>query len=42
MLTRASPPRRAQATHTAGGYTALDPSSPIFIRNDPLYIPTVR
>eukprot|EP00964_Phaeocystis_antarctica_P051709 scaffold30185_cov52-Phaeocystis_antarctica.AAC.4 len=30
-----------QATHTAGGYTALDPSSPIFIRNDTLYIPTV-
>ena len=30
-----------RATHTAGGYTALDPSSPIFIRNDTLYIPTV-
>ena len=34
-------PRPGQATHTAGGYTALDPSSPIFIRNDTLYIPTV-
>ena len=31
-----------RATHTAGGYTVLDPSSPIFIRNDTLYIPTVR
>ena len=30
-----------RATHTAGGYTALDPSSPMFIRNDTLYIPTV-
>jgi len=30
-----------RATHTAGGYTALDHSSPIFIRNDTLYIPTV-
>jgi len=30
-----------RCTHTAGGYTALDPSSPMFIRNDLLYIPTV-
>jgi len=30
-----------RATHTAGGYTALDPTSPMFIRNDTLYIPTV-
>ena len=40
LLTRLRP-RPGQATHTAGGYTALDPSSPIFIRNDTLYIPTV-
>ena len=40
LLTRVRP-RPGQATHTAGGYTALDPSSPIFIRNDTLYIPTV-
>ena len=39
--THACAPRPGQATHTAGGYTALDPSSPIFIRNDTLYIPTV-
>ena len=30
-----------RATHTAGGYTALDPSSPMFIRGDTLYIPTI-
>ena len=30
-----------RCTHEAGGYTALDPSSPMFIRNDTLYIPTV-
>jgi len=30
-----------RATHTAGGYTALDPTSPIFIRGDTVYIPTV-
>ena len=31
-----------RATHTAGGYTALDPSCPIFIRGDTVFIPTVR
>merc|ERR1719454_2648330 len=30
-----------RATHTAGGYTALDPTSPIFIRGDTVHIPTV-
>jgi len=30
-----------RATHTAGGYTVLDPSSPIFLRGDMIYIPTV-
>jgi len=30
-----------RATHTAGGYTALDPSSPMFVRNDVLYVPTI-
>jgi len=30
-----------RATHTAGGYTALDPTSPIFIKGDTVYIPTV-
>jgi len=30
-----------RATHTAGGYTVLDPSSPIFIRGDTVYVPTV-
>jgi len=30
-----------RATHTAGGYTALDPSSPMFVRNDTLFIPTI-
>ena len=31
-----------RATHTAGGYTALDPSCPMFIRGDTVFIPTVR
>ena len=31
-----------RATHTAGAYTALDPSCPIFIRGDTVHIPTVR
>jgi len=30
-----------RATHTAGGYTVLDPTSPIFCRGDTVYIPTV-
>jgi len=30
-----------RATHTAGGYTALDPTCPLFIRGDTVYIPTV-
>jgi len=30
-----------RATHTAGGYTSLDPTSPIFIRGDTVFIPTV-
>jgi len=30
-----------RATHTAGGYTVLDPTSPVFIRGDTVYIPTV-
>jgi len=30
-----------RATHTAGGYTALDPSCPMFIRGDTVFIPTV-
>jgi len=30
-----------RATHTAGGYTVLDPSSPIFVREDTVYVPTV-
>jgi len=30
-----------RATHTAGGYTVLDPTSPIFLRGDTVYIPTV-
>ena len=29
-----------RATHTAGGYTALDPSSNIYIRGDTVFIPT--
>jgi hypothetical protein len=31
-----------RATHTAGGYTALDPTCPIFLRGDTVYVPTVR
>jgi len=30
-----------RATHTAGGYTALDPTCPIFLRGDTVYVPTV-
>ena len=30
-----------RATHTAGAYTVIDPSSPIYIRDDTVYIPTV-
>jgi glutamine synthetase len=30
-----------RATHTAGGYTVLDPTSPLFIRGDTVYAPTV-
>ena len=30
-----------RVTHTAGGYTAIDPSCPIFIRGDTVYIPTI-
>ena len=30
-----------RVTHTAGGYTAIDPSSPVFIRGDTMFIPTV-
>ena len=30
-----------RATHTAGGYTILDPTSPIFMRGDTVFIPTV-
>jgi glutamine synthetase len=30
-----------RATHTAGGYTILDPSSPIFLRGDTVFIPTI-
>ena len=30
-----------RATHTAGGYTILDPTSPIFIKGDTVYAPTV-
>jgi len=30
-----------RATHTAGGYTVLDPSSPVFLRGDTVYVPTV-
>ena len=29
-----------RATHTAGGYTALDPTCPMFIRGDTVFIPT--
>lgn len=28
-----------RATHTAGGYLAVDPSSPIFLRGDTIFIP---
>jgi hypothetical protein len=28
-----------RATHTAGGYLSLDPMSPIFLREDTVYIP---
>jgi glutamine synthetase len=28
-----------RATHTAGGYLAIDPSSPIFLRGDTIFIP---
>ena len=30
-----------RATHTAGGYTVLDPTSPVFLRGDTVYVPTV-
>jgi len=30
-----------RATHTAGGYTILDPSSPIFLRGDTVFVPTL-
>ena len=30
-----------RCTHEAGGYTALDPSSPMFVRGDTLFIPTI-
>jgi glutamine synthetase len=30
-----------RATHTAGGYLAIDTSSPIFLRGDGVYIPSV-
>jgi len=30
-----------RATHTAGGYTVLDPTSPVFIRGDTVYVPCV-
>lgn len=30
-----------RATNTAGGYTVLDPTSPIFMRGDTVFIPTV-
>ncbi|EKX45875.1 hypothetical protein GUITHDRAFT_71007 [Guillardia theta CCMP2712] len=30
-----------RATHTAGGYTIIDPSSPIFIRGDTVHIPCI-
>ena len=30
-----------RATHTAGGYTIIDPTSPMFIKGDTVYIPTV-
>lgn len=30
-----------RATHTAGGYLTIDPSSPIFLRGDTIFIPSV-
>ena len=30
-----------RVTHTAGGYTAIDPTCPMFIRGDTVFIPTV-
>jgi glutamine synthetase len=30
-----------RATHTAGGYTIIDATSPIFMREDTIYIPTI-
>jgi len=30
-----------RATHTAAAYTVIDPSSPIFLRDDTVFIPTV-
>jgi len=30
-----------RATHTAGGYTVLDSSSPIFMRGDTIFVPTI-
>mmetsp|Transcript_7408 Transcript_7408/g.15473 ORF Transcript_7408/g.15473 Transcript_7408/m.15473 type:complete len:688 (-) Transcript_7408:162-2225(-) len=30
-----------RATHTAGGYLAIDPASPIFLRDDTIYIPAI-
>jgi glutamine synthetase len=30
-----------RATHTAGGYTIIDPTSPIFMRGDTIHIPCV-
>jgi glutamine synthetase len=30
-----------RATHTAGGYTIIDPTSPIFLKGDTIFIPTV-
>ena len=30
-----------RATHTAAAYTVIDPSSPIVLRDDTIYIPTV-
>uniref|UniRef100_A0A7S2CDT9 GS catalytic domain-containing protein n=2 Tax=Florenciella parvula TaxID=236787 RepID=A0A7S2CDT9_9STRA len=29
-----------RATHTAGGYLAIDPSSPIFLRGDTIFLPS--
>jgi len=30
-----------RATHTAGGYTVIDPTSPIFLRGDTVFVPTI-